>query len=62
MGFVDYGGFAAFLHIKDAFSRFAAITFTGTKKKEDQTEDMVRGKSDFELGIGVWGARNYHGG
>ena len=32
-GFVDYGDLATFLHIQDAFSRFVAIVFLGTKRK-----------------------------
>ena len=33
MDFVDYGGQATFLHIRDTCSRFPAITFTGNKEK-----------------------------
>ena len=33
MYFVDYGDYAAFLHIQDTFSRFSVVVFTGSKKK-----------------------------
>ena len=33
MDFVDYGDYAAFLHIRDTFSRFPALVFIGTKKR-----------------------------
>ena len=42
MDFVDYGNQATFLHIRDTFSRFPLITFTGTKKKEEQTAEMAK--------------------
>ena len=42
MDFVDYGDHATFLHIQDTFSRFSVIFFLGTKKREEQTAEMVR--------------------
>ena len=42
MYFVDYGALATFLHIQDTFSRFSVISFWGTKKKEEQTAEMVK--------------------
>ena len=33
MDFADYGGYAAFLHIRGAFSRFPAAVFIGSKKR-----------------------------
>ena len=32
MDFVDYGGYATFLHIQDTFSRFTAIIFWHREK------------------------------
>ena len=43
MDFVDYGGQATFLHIRDTFSRFPVITFMGTKRKEEKTAEMTKG-------------------
>ena len=43
MDFVDYGDFAAFLHIQDTFPRSPVIISIGAKKKEEQTDEMVRG-------------------
>ena len=40
--FVDYGDLSTFVHIRDTFSRFSAISFSGTKKQEEQTAEMVR--------------------
>ena len=42
MDFVDYGDHATFLHIQDTFSRFSAVSFLGTKKRGEQTAEMVR--------------------
>ena len=42
MDFVDYGDRAAFLHIRDAFSRSPVIIFLGAKKKEEQTAEMAK--------------------
>ena len=42
MDFVDYGGYAAFLHIPDTFSRFRAIVYTGAKKRDEQTAEIAR--------------------
>ena len=33
MDFVDFVDLAIFLHIQDTFSRFSAIVYLGTKKK-----------------------------
>ena len=40
--FVDYGDHATFLHIRDTLSRFSEIVFIGSKKREEQTAEMVR--------------------
>ena len=40
MGRADYGGYAAFLHIQDAFSRFSVSVLWG-KEKGGQTAEMV---------------------
>ena len=51
MDFVDRGDYAAFLHTQGAFSRFSAIVFPGTKKKEEQPGEIEsEGKLDFRLG------------
>ena len=42
MDFGDYGDHATFLHIRDTFSRFSVVIFLGTKKREEQTAEMVR--------------------
>ena len=43
--FLGYGDFATFLRIQDTFSHFSAIVLRGvSKKKEEQTAEMVRGK------------------
>ena len=42
MDIVDYGDYAAFLHIRANFSRFRAAIFTGAKKKGEQTAEMAR--------------------
>ena len=41
MDFVDYGGGATFLHIRDTFSRFSAIILRGEEKGE-RTAEMVK--------------------
>ena len=42
MDFLDYGDFSTFLYIRDTFSRFSAIAFLGSEKKE-QIAEIVRG-------------------
>ena len=42
MDFVDYGDHATFLRIQDTFSRFSVVIFLGTKKKAEQTAEMVK--------------------
>ena len=42
MDFADYGGQATFLRIRDTFSRSPFITFMGTKRKEEQTAEMMK--------------------
>ena len=42
MDFAGYGDFVAFLNARGSFSRLHAAIFTGTKKKEEQTAEMVR--------------------
>ena len=41
MEFVDYGFYAAFLHIQDAFTRFRVSVFMGSKNKGAQAAEMV---------------------
>ena len=36
MDFVDYGDYAAFLHIQDTFSRFPGIIFRGGSKRKNK--------------------------
>ena len=45
MDFVEFGYRAAFLHIRDSFSRFPATPPSG-RKKETQSEEEVR---DFTI-------------
>ena len=59
MDFVDYGGYANFLHIRDSFSRFSVVVRTGAKRKGVETAEMFR-----EAAISHWmaafgGAWNY---
>ena len=42
MNFVDYGGYAAFLHTHDTFPRFSVVVFTGGEEKDEQTSGMFR--------------------
>ena len=48
MDFVDYGRHATFLRIQDTFSRFPVIIFLGTKKKQEQTSEMVKASAISE--------------
>ena len=48
---LDCGDLSTFLHIHDAFSRFSVIVYSGAKKKEEQTADMVN-----ESAISDWAA------
>ena len=48
MDFADYGIHAAFLHIQDTFSSFSVVIFMGTKKKEEQTAEMVKERAISE--------------
>ena len=41
LNFVDYGGYAAFLHIHDTFSRFSVAVFIGAKKDVGHTSEMA---------------------
>ena len=41
MDFVDYGGQAAFLQMRDTFSRYPMIVFMGNKTKTEQTAGKV---------------------
>ena len=41
MDFVDYGEYATFLHIRDAFSLFSVAVFIGGNKKGAQTGEMA---------------------
>ena len=43
MDVVGYGDYAAFLHIRDTFSRFSVTAFIGAKKKGEQAAETVRG-------------------
>ena len=61
MGFVDYGDFPPFYAFRGDFSRFSATILTQARKNEEQTAEMARRKSDFELVSGVSSARNYRG-
>ena len=54
MGFVDYGDYAAFLHIQDTFSRFSVGVFTGAKKMMGNGGNGLR-IGDFASVIVVWG-------
>ena len=49
MGFVDYGWYAEFLHIRDAFSWFCAAVFIGAQKKGGETAEIHR-----ETAISHW--------
>ena len=42
MDFVDYGDYAAFLHIQGTFSRFSVDVFAGERQKDGQTSEMAR--------------------
>ena len=62
MDFADYGDRAAYLHIRDTFPRFSAITLNGDKKKEEQTAEMAK-EMRLRGWIGFfWGAGNSDGG
>ena len=39
---VDIGGHANFPHIEDNSSQFSTIVFTGSKKKEENTDEIIR--------------------
>ena len=49
MDFVDFGGLAAFLHIKGTFSRLSSVVFIWSKKIEAQTAEIIR-----ETAIAHW--------
>ena len=53
MGFADYGDYAAFLHIRDAFSRFPVSVFIGAGERE--TSEMAR-ESAISHWLAVFGA------
>ena len=55
MDFVGYGDLATSLHIQDAFSRFSAIAFLGTKRNEEQTAEMAK-ESAISDRVAVLGA------
>ena len=61
MDFVDFGGYADFLHIRGAFSRFPAIISSGGEEKGRTNGRNGPWEGDSELVIGVRGARNYSG-
>ena len=61
MDFVDYGDRAAFLRIRDTFSRFSAIIFSGAKKKEEQTAEMAKESAISEYVAFLGDTRNNDG-
>ena len=61
MDIVDYGDYADFLHIRDAFSRFHAIIFREARKWRTNGRNSPVG-SDSELVIVARGSRNYRDG
>ena len=57
MDFADYVDFAAFLRVREAFSRFVAINLWERKRRTSGRNGS--GEGDSELATGVWGAWNY---
>ena len=55
MGRADYGGYAAFLHIRDTFARFAVSVYIGAKKKGGQTAEISIGAA-ISHWLAVYGA------
>ena len=61
MDFVDYGGYAAFLHTPDSF--FAIFCSIACGGKEKGWANIGNGpyRGDFPMVSGVWGAWDYFG-
>ena len=62
MDFVDYGDYAALLHIQDTLSRFSVVVFMGGKTNEVGTSEMPRGEVISHWLAVFGGACNYRGG